>query len=136
MEAQRAQNLVLHDDEIRSRPARSWYQSTKEKREAQKMSREDFEVKSGSEDAVVRKKKRELRKKKAEEEGGERQGDDGGLQRRARRKVPREEAPQPRIGRPAGHQHHHQQEREVLLRLPVLQEAQGFLADQRRGVGR
>lgn len=75
MEAQRAQNLVLHDDEIRSRPARSWYQSTKEKREAQKMSREDFEVKSGSEDAVVRKKKRELRKKKAEEEGAKKRAE-------------------------------------------------------------
>jgi hypothetical protein len=32
-EAERAENLMLHEDEIASRPARTWYQTETQKKE-------------------------------------------------------------------------------------------------------
>merc|ERR1719331_1986695 len=43
MEAQRAQNLVEHRSEIMSRPAKSWFQTKREKRETQDAAREEFD---------------------------------------------------------------------------------------------
>lgn len=39
MEAVRAENLLLHEQEIGSRPARTWYQTEKEKAESRDVSR-------------------------------------------------------------------------------------------------
>ena len=39
MEAERAENLLLHEQEIGSRPARTWYQTEKEKAESRDVSR-------------------------------------------------------------------------------------------------
>ena len=43
MEALRAENLVEHRSEIMSRPAKSWFQTKREKRETQDAAREEFD---------------------------------------------------------------------------------------------
>lgn len=58
MEAEKAENLLLHEDEISARPARTWYQTEKQKEEQRETSRgqvkdEQAEAQLGKEDAKV-----------------------------------------------------------------------------------
>jgi ATP-dependent RNA helicase DDX27 len=43
MEAQKATHLIEHEKEIFSRPARTWFQTTKEKEEMKSRVKEEFE---------------------------------------------------------------------------------------------
>ena len=40
MEASKMHNMLEHEDEIKSRPAKSWFQTEREKRDAKKRSAE------------------------------------------------------------------------------------------------
>lgn len=44
MELRKGQNLIEHEDEIKSRPARTWFQSEKEKQKAKEAGKQDYEA--------------------------------------------------------------------------------------------
>ena len=56
MEVLRAENLMQYDQEIMSRPAKAWFQSTREKRELQKAAREEFDMKGKGKGSAAKKK--------------------------------------------------------------------------------
>ena len=47
MEAQRASNIIEHQDEISARPARSWFQTASERKEVKEMTKAMSEVWAG-----------------------------------------------------------------------------------------
>jgi len=71
MEANKVQNLIRHEDEIYSRPAKTWFQTAKEKQAAKLLGQEEFfgkkdlteEEKQAAEE-VVRKEKKKQEKEK------------------------------------------------------------------------
>ncbi|EKM61030.1 uncharacterized protein PHACADRAFT_24252 [Phanerochaete carnosa HHB-10118-sp] len=44
MELRKGQNLIEHEEEIKSRPARTWFQSEKEKQKSKEVSKESYEA--------------------------------------------------------------------------------------------
>lgn len=69
MEAMKAQNIIEHWDEIKSRPQREWYASAKEKaaaKEAAAMKKQQIEEKVGTGKHRMTRKKRRMREAKEE----------------------------------------------------------------------
>jgi len=62
MELKKGQNMAEHEAEIYSRPVRTWFQSSKEKRQAEAASKQDHE--SGGKDLPVWKQKATANEKK------------------------------------------------------------------------
>ncbi|QDZ21660.1 DEAD-box ATP-dependent RNA helicase [Chloropicon primus] len=69
MEALRAENLVEHHNEIMARPAKTWFQSKKDKKQTQDAAREEYEDRRKGISSNNKRKKQEERdkKKKAEQ---------------------------------------------------------------------
>ncbi|WFC94874.1 RNA helicase [Malassezia brasiliensis] len=59
MEMQKSENMLTHQDEIYSRPARTWFQSEKDKAEAKGASREEYVAKMDAARAAEKRKAKE-----------------------------------------------------------------------------
>ena len=59
MQMQKSENMLAHQDEIYSRPARTWFQSEKDKAEAKGASREEYLAKMDTTRAAERRKEKE-----------------------------------------------------------------------------
>ncbi|THV04926.1 DEAD-domain-containing protein [Dendrothele bispora CBS 962.96] len=84
MELKKGQNIIEHHDEIYSRPARTWFQSEKEKQGAKEISKQQYEA--GFESSTSKRKQRE-----AEEPKPKRDKFAGLSRRQKRRKLAMEE---------------------------------------------
>jgi len=63
MEATRAENLVQYSRDIKARPAKTWFQTGREKREVAKRVREDFDAEGGEERKPSKAEERNRQKK-------------------------------------------------------------------------
>jgi ATP-dependent RNA helicase DDX27 len=70
MEVEKKINLIQHEDEIKSRPSRTWFQTETEKREIQKKSVENAKREYAEAKALLRKQKIKERKKRGEKNVG------------------------------------------------------------------
>lgn len=98
MQVTRGENLIKHEDEIKSRPKRTWFESEREKRESKKRSRAEL----NGPDSVRKKEKRKLSGKDKKKLDGTRDREEGKVWKKGKTERESKEIPAKAKGKGKG----------------------------------